>query len=130
MNVTQARDILFNLVSTNFPHYIAWDDLPASKPETTWARATVTHVSGGQVSLASDVGARRFNRSGFVKVQIFTVLGAGMVEGYGLAETLLTGFEVFRGDVWLRNIRLNEAGSNGAFSQINVLADFYYDDVK
>lgn len=116
MTILEARDILFALVKANFPNYIVWDDLPAERAEGTWARASVIHLTGGQVSLAGETGTRRFSRSGVVKVQIFAPVGSGMVEGYSLAQALLIGFELFRGEVWLRNIRLNEAGTNGAFT--------------
>lgn len=103
-------------------------EVPASK--VVWWRATLHHNIGGQGSLAGDTGVKRWRRSGVMVVQVFAPIGGGMVQAYESAESLVRELQASSGCVWLRNVRLNEIGADGAFEQINVLADFTYDDVR
>ncbi len=63
---------------------------------------------------------------------MFATAGEGLELAYSLAETVVSAFEgttTERG-VEFRNTRLNEIGPDGDWFQINVLADFTYDEVK
>ena len=107
------------------------DTVPPSG-SAPWARVTLRHTFGDQASLASVGGVRRWRRDGLVTVQIFIPLGEGLSEGYSLAKTVVDAFEgtATASSVWFRNVRVNEVGSDGEWYQVNVLADFTYDEVK
>lgn len=99
--------------------------------KTVWARAVVRHALGGQASLMGDDNVRRWERTGTVFVQVFAPIGAGSTSAYAAAQVVADAYQSARDpDVWFRNVRINEAGGQGAFQQINVLADFTYDDVR
>lgn len=136
MTYDEARDIINTVFlnawgATNFP--VVWRDVPGSVPtsETPWARVTLRHATGRQASLAGESGAQRWERTGTVFVQIFSPIGDGSKKGYELAQLVTNAYQSARGsDVWFRNVRINELGSDGAFESFNVLADFSYDDVR
>lgn len=136
MNYLQARDFIFGVFkaawdATTF--FAAYDDIPATKPDgqSPWARVSITHATGGQGSLANHAGVRRWDRTGVLVVQVFAPIGDGIKTCYSLATLVSNAFEGSQGsDVWFRNVRLNEVGVDGAFYQINVLADFSYEDVR
>jgi hypothetical protein len=141
----QARDAILDLFKT------AWDtgsaplnggvavpvvwtniDPGAHQPkDSPWARITVRHSGGGQSTLAEPLDQRN-ELSGTVFVQIFTPVG---IRGQTLADRLgkiaLETFEgATAGAVWFRRVQLREVGPDGPWYQINVSADFAYDQVK
>jgi len=133
----EARDEIFALFKT------AWDTTgyPAhyqdvrkqrAKDDDPWAVVTLQHSAGFQATLSGAQGARTFARLGFVTVQIFTPNGKGLQEAYDLSKVVSDAFEGAStpGGVWFRNVRLNEVGRDGKFHQINVVAEFRYDEVK
>lgn len=133
----QARDDIFSAFKaawgvTTFP--VVWPDKPAEKPSgrTPWARVTIRHAGGFQATLSNINGQRRWRRNGVVIVQVFTPSGEGLSRAYDLAKIACDAFEGVstpRG-VWFRNARINEVGPDGDWQQVNVLADFEYDEVK
>lgn len=109
----------------------AYPDVPAEPPAAApWARPTVQHATGGQATLSGANGARRWTNRGILTVQVFAPAGDGMKTAYDLAQRVLVAFRQARGVVWYRNHRLREAGTSGAFSQVNVLVDFTYDETR
>lgn len=137
----QARDEILGALKT------AWDADPGSTglpvlysdteedvPATgAWARVTVQHNEGFQATLSNAVGARRFRRLGTVTVQVFTPHN----EGGTLSDTLATvaknafeGVTTSPGRVIFRNVRVNEVGQDKEWFQVNVLADFEYDEIR
>jgi len=137
MNYLDARDFMFGVFKAAWDTTgglpAAYDDLPASKPDgqSPWARVSIVHATGGQASLSNEFGVRRWDRTGVLSVQVFAPTGDGIKTCYTLATLVANAFESSQGsDVWFRNVRLNEAGVDGAFYQINMLADFSYDDVR
>lgn len=117
---------------TGYPcHY---PDRPFTPPTdaTPWARITVRHSGGGQGSLAGALGKVKWGRTGRVTVQIFTAPGTGLSTADDLAKLVANAFEGVatpRG-VWFRNVHPVEVGPDGGWYQVNVLADFEYDEVK
>jgi hypothetical protein len=92
---------------------------------------SLRHATARQVSLANDVGQKRWNPTGTLWIQIFAKVGDGLATAYSLAQTVVDAYRVARGGaVWYRNPRLNEVGTTGGHEQINVLVDFSYDDVR
>ena len=102
---------------------------PAGLP---WARFVLRHREGTQATFGAS-GQRRFARDGLVSVQVFAPLSAG---GVALAELLaVVARGAFEGvgtasGIWFRNARIHEAGVDGAWVQMNVLADFVYDEMR
>lgn len=110
-----------------------WDVAYQADPLTPWARATVVHQDGEQVTLSNESGARRFRRFGVVTVQVFTEWGKNTTLGPGLAKITSEAFEgvtTSPGRVIFRNVRVNEVGQDGQWFQTNVLADFEYDEIR
>lgn len=137
MTLTEARDQITELFTTAWAttgHTVVFDDKPGSKPttEAPWARFLVRHAAGAQGSLAGDNGRRRWTRTGFVTVQIFTPIGEGLSRSDVLAKIVLDAYEgqTTSGGAWFRNARANEIGPDGDWFQVNVLVDFEYDEVK
>lgn len=136
MTFDEARDIILGVFKaawdpTGFP--AVWADVPgsASTSETVWARATIRHATGRQASLAGADGARRWSRTGTVYIQVFAPVGDGSKAGYEAAQIVVNAFQASRhSNVWFKDVRMNEAGTSGAFEQLNVLATFSYDDVR
>lgn len=120
------------IVTTGFP--VHYPDIAFIVPtaQTSWLRLVMKTINGGQVTLAGDVGTRRFNREGFIMVQIFTPSGQGQKTGLKLTKLVMSAFEgkATAGGVWFRRVRFNEIGIDGSWYQINVLTDFNYDEVK
>jgi len=133
MTPDQARDIILGVFKAAWdPRPAVYDDVPGTIPtgEIVWARATIRHATASQ-TLAGEVGTRRFTEEGTVIVQVFAPVGDGSTACYAAAREVQNAFRDARNsDVWFRDVRMNEVGTEGAFVQINVLATFSYDDVR
>ena len=138
---TQARDEVLtkfkeaweaDATSADVP--ILYNDVAQDVPDSgSWARVTVRHLDGYQATLAGAVGVRRFRHEGVVTVQIFTPFSDGLVESDALAEIAKNAFEgevTTPGRVIFRRVRLNEVGQTGQWFQVNVLANFEYDEIR
>lgn len=114
-------------------HPIFWEAVEAERQtdDEAWAISTIRHIGGSQENLGG-VGFRSFSRSGQIFVQIFTRIGKGLQESYQLAKVIADGFEGKSSDngIWFRNIRINEVGKDGTFTQTNVIIEFQYNEVK
>jgi len=143
----QARDEIHTLFKT------AWDagadtagkkvlyvDVKTEVPKTNdsnlnpdlWAKIFITHVEGSQATLGG-IGGRLFSREGLVTVQVFTAIGTGLSIGDRVYKVVVDAFEgkvSSSGNVWFRNVRINEIGPEGSWFQTNILADFTYDELK
>ena len=137
LSFNEARDQILKVFAdawgtTGYParYSDAADSVPTTK--TIWARATLQHADGGQASLSGPInGCVRHERIGTVFVQIFAPVGDGLTAAYDAAQIVANAFEHARNlNAWFRRVRINEVGTNGGFEQINVLADFTYDDVR
>jgi hypothetical protein len=133
----EARDEILDVFKaawdeTGYP--VHYEDVrkQRSKNEDPWAVVTLQHASGFQSTLSGAEGARTFTRLGFITTQIFTPSGKGLQEAYDLGKVVSDAFEgaATPGGVWFRNVRLNEVGRDGEFFQLNVVAEFRYDEVK
>lgn len=137
----QAREDMFTLVrdaalTKVTDAQIEWPDkgFEKPKPPAPWLRVALKHNPsvGGQASLAGDSGKRRYRRLGTLYVQVFTPVGEGLSANYQLCKIIadaLEGVSTPRG-VWFRNTRITEIGPTDDWQQINVMADFEYDEVK
>lgn len=133
----QAREDMFALVKQAWDttgYLMGWPDVPNDNippsAQEPWARTTLRHSSGGQRAFGDS--RRRYERGGVLIVQVFAPRGDGLSRAYQLAKIVadvLEGQATPRG-VWFRNVRIAEGGADGNFSQVSVLADFTYDEVK
>lgn len=126
----------------------AWDVTgnPAQYPDTpqpsstvgdnpsanVWARATIRHADGFQSSLTGPLEEiKRHTNIGVVIIQVFGKVGDGSVAAYDAAQLVATAYRTSRNNpVWFRRVRVNEIGSRGPYSQVNVLVDFSYDTIE
>lgn len=107
------------------PGYVPPDDVP-------WIRVAIRTANGNTASLSNTGGRRRYVRTGTLFTQLFIPSGTGLSQGNILAKTLSDALEGKQTEhcVIFRNVRINEIGASGKFYQINVLADFVYDEFK
>lgn len=131
--LTMFRDAwLASLDSKDIP--VRFDDVAADGPigGQPWARAVVRNSSADQATLSNQNGQRRFERRGFLNVQIFTVYGDGLNLADKLSKVVQDAFEgkSSPSQIWFRSVRVNEIGQDGPYFQTNVVANFEYDEVK
>ncbi len=141
-NITQARDEILAAFKTAWDAgtetagkpVIYWDRPDSTPPASgTWARVTVKHVTGSQVTLSGETGQRRFEHTGIVTVQVFTESGRGLTLSDLATEIVINAFEgvtTSPGRVLFRNVRANPVGQDSQWFQQNVLAEFEYDKVR
>jgi len=133
----EARDSIFEAIYGIWQptgYDIQWPDKVFSKPDeqVPFARVTLNHEDGYQASLVNHHGQRIWERRGTLFVQIFTPLGQGNDEAYGLAKMLIDMLQKLytSAGVMCRNVRLNEVGQEDYdFFQVNVVADFTYEEI-
>lgn len=133
----QAKDEILGQFKTAWDatgHEARYENTAGDPPTTVapWARVSLRHFGGEQASLAGDSGTRRWERTGIVTVQIFVPTGEGLSEAYDLAKIVADAYEgqATASQVWFRNVRVNEVGPDGSWFQVNVIAEFIYDEVK
>jgi hypothetical protein len=94
-----------------------------------WCRITLKHVGGRQATLRGD-GAL-FEHTGIVIVQVFAAArdNTGATVATKLAMVASKAFEGRRTpNVWFKNVRYEEIGREGAWYQINVSAEFNWNE--
>lgn len=117
--------------STNLP--LLYENTTASRPAdgSAYAVALIRKVDNIQATLANETGQRRFRTFGIVTVQIRTPQG----DGYTLSDKLSrVARDAFRGrrtsnGVVFTRARVKEAGADGTYALVNVIADFEYDEI-
>jgi hypothetical protein len=96
-----------------------------------WARIQIRHLTGTQATIGGDGTQRRFERAGIITVQVFWPLSqAALGNVRSLADVARAAFEgkATTSHIWFRNVRVQEIGPDGSWYQVNVLADFEYDE--
>lgn len=107
------------------------DPAGTNPTSTPWARILVREERSAQETLGG-VGARTFERSGTVIVQIFTPLSTGTASGAALAiaaRTILEGKSLSSG-VWLFSGPVESLGSDGSYWQHQLRIPFRYYERK
>jgi hypothetical protein len=106
---------------------VAWAQL-------LWARVSIKHIDGRQSAFGATAGVRRYTRVGFVTVQVFAPLseGLGLSKGQIMAIIAKDAFEgkATASGVWFRKVQIKEIGPDDSWYQINVVAEFTYDELK
>lgn len=100
--------------------------------QQAWARITIRHSPAGPGTLSGGDGKARYQRDGFLTVQIFIPNGQGLSQGHTLGKVVADAFEGEATDshVWFRNFRLQEIGPSTEWYQLNAIVDFTYDEIK
>jgi hypothetical protein len=107
---------------------------PGDRPNREHAEIFVLHQTGVQGSLMGDpsVGKRRFEKAGIVTVQVRAPRRPDLRLAQSLAEVAKKAFEgktISGTDIWFQNVRINEVGIVDQDYQINILAEFRYDEL-
>lgn len=128
---TQCRDELNAIVRDNLSvDKILWPDVLEEPPSSgSWARVVIIHEDNRQVTFGE---VRRWRTFGCLHIQIFTPLGDGLSLSDALAIEVcssLRGVTTASG-VLVRGANAREIGSDGAFYQTNVVADFEFDELE
>jgi len=146
-SVAQARDQMCQLLkdavaaSVYSSVQIIWDDKKDTPPDpndttnaiaATWLRMTIKHSTGGQSSLSGAQATKRWTRTGYIAVQIFTPAGDGMSRADDIISIVLGAFEgkTTSGGVWFREFHPQEVGTSGPWQQTNVIGQFTFDEIK
>jgi len=97
-----------------------------------WCRVVLRHSASNQATLSGAVGTRRFRRYGVLTVQLFDLPGKGLSGAEDLSKIIMDAYEgkTSPGGVIFRRVRTNEIGPDGDFYQINIVAEFEYDEIK
>ena len=95
-----------------------------------WVRMTVLEQHSRQTGIGSS-GNRRFNRKGLAIWQIFTLMNAGSLASNQYVEALRALFEgVTVNGLMFHNVESRKIGNDGKWYQVNVNAEFEFDEVK
>jgi hypothetical protein len=110
---------------------VAYDNLPFTPPSADpWLRLAVLHAAGQQAGFGA--ATRRYRRNGVALVQIFVPEGEGPSEAMQLGDAAVGLFEgtVLSGGLRFGPVALREIGVADGWFQVNVSADFTFDEVK
>lgn len=97
----------------------------------SWCRINIRHATGEQATLADPNGGSLHRQEGTVIVQVFANYKSN--KGSTLAVQLaMVAKKAFTGkrtpNVWFKRARYQEVGREGVWYQINVSADFEWDE--
>lgn len=119
---------------------VAWPNVPREDGATPlqegnkpWARFTVRHTDAGRQTLgAIGEGRRLFGRKGLLSLQVFVPTAKrGLVDADRLAKVAVDAFEGKSAEgVLFTNVAYREVGSDDAWYQVNVTANFSWDARK
>jgi hypothetical protein len=95
-----------------------------------WIRVAARHAPSATRAFGRNPGM--YGRAGTLWVQLFAPVGQGLAGAYAHAKMISDALEGVSTAhcVWFRNVRVQEVGASGVWSQINILADFTYDEIK
>ncbi len=118
------------VVPVQWPGGAVYEPPDATKP---FARIKIQEGPSPQRTFGRP-GQRRFTRPGLVTVQVFAPVsvGGGLSLGSNLATIARNAYEGIgtASGLFFRNCRIQEIGNSGAWEQINVTAEFEYDEVR
>jgi hypothetical protein len=98
----------------------------------TWARLSVRHIAGGQQTLGRP-GNRKFTRSALVRVEVYTVPGAGLSEADGHIQAAKDMYEgTSLAGALLYDAQTAEVGlvDEGRWFLSTMQASFDYEELK
>lgn len=135
MTYEEARNAIQGYVDANWSSTpsgtIAYDNLPFTPPSAApWLRLNLRHAAGYQAGFGG--GTRRYRRNGVALLQIFVPEGEGPSEAMQLGDDAMGLFKgrVLSGGLRFGPVSLREIGVEDGWFQVNVAADFTFDEVK
>lgn len=110
-------------------------DLMPEQRDTTkaWTRITIRHGDSRKATLANDVGAARYRRTGVLFVQIFVpfVDASSYTVCQRLAMLAQSAYEGERDtDLVYKTASIQDRSPDGGFVRRDVVVSFYWDQVK
>ena len=134
MNYQEAIDSINGVfhAAWNPAYPVKWDDLPGDVPdtETPWAKVHVQHTDGKLSSLGGGKLLRKWHRDGVIFVQVFAPAGPGKALAVSLGQVVVDAYQTANTEIQYKNVQLVEFGAVGAFSRVDIFANFDYDDVR
>jgi hypothetical protein len=147
INYTLARDEIYaeayNAVQNNaspfgyVPEIRYKDDRLNTTPDASkvWMRFSMDTVIETQSGLSNDVtgpGKRRFCVDGLFFIQIFAPMSQSDTREKvnSFAQAIKDALRKHKGDVILRNIRVNELPTENMQYRLNVVAQYEYDEIS
>ena len=136
---SQAREAVYNqfisLWLDRTPYLL--DNSPGSPPNenpeegsVSWVRLSVRHTNEPQGTFGS-VGNRRFERNGFIVVQVFTPLNSNLQGSDELIEGLQEIFEATKfSNIYSNNSNSQEIGNQGRWFLTLFQSDLFYEQIK
>lgn len=113
---------------------IFWEAVAGDRATTNepFFQVFLRHRTGRNDGFPSANGQAKYRRDGDVTIMCFHPVGAGLSASYASAKVFADAFEgqATTGGIWFRNVRINEIGRDGQFYQLNVVAEFIYDEIK
>ena len=117
-----------------------YDDEPKDAPDAgrgalnvigSWVRLNIRHEDRFMAAFTPET-RKRYTATGTVTAQIFSPRGDGLKVGGDAAMVVRNAFEGqdTPGGIEFKNVRIREVGPSGTWYQINVLADFTYDEMR
>ena len=103
-------------------------------PAVHWARLSIQSVMAQQSAFCGyGNGAKKYEESGLVFVQLFgprnEVEAAEQQDKFAqIARAAFRGISL-PGKVWFRNARINNVGDEDQMIRLNVVADYYYNEI-
>jgi hypothetical protein len=96
-----------------------------------WARISIQHSSGRQVSIGSPDGSRQFRQSGLITVEIYVPHSKGTARAWQLVRVALNAFrgKSTSGGLTFDSPRPREVGNDGPWFRVDALIGFKYDEV-
>lgn len=124
---SQAKEAIYQALKDTWSSTPFYFDNEVTEDEVgNWVRLSVRHSISQQHTLGP-VGSRKFQRSGSVIIQLFTLLGTATDEVDTLASALRSIYEgkTING-VSFSSVGVRELGPSGAWYQTNIEAPFNY----
>lgn len=134
-SLNQARERIYQHFATAWGSTSAFtfeNEKFAPPSGAAWVRLSVRHRVRGQETLGP-AGNRKFESFGAVIVQVFTPLDNGTAAADTLAELVRTTFEgkvLLPEHIRVYAVGVREVGPSDEWHQVNVEAEFQYDETK
>lgn len=139
LTFSQANDELLATVKAAYDSIsgdkeIYWESVAGDRATDNrrFFQVFVRHRTGQNAGFPSASGSSKYRRDGDVTIQCFHTVGYGLSDSYVDAKVFADAFEgkSTSGGIWFRNVRINEVGRDGQFNQLNLIAEFVYDEIK
>lgn len=137
-NMAMAENIICQMLATVWTDRtpVVWPNVVPTGPhpregEDPWIALDIRHDGSEQTTMA-EPGRRTFERSGSLTVRVFVPAGKrGLADCTELATVAANAYEGNTlGGVRFLRVGVKTVGRDGSWYQVNVTADFEFDEVK